>query len=314
MWSPTLCRSTWPCVPRTEPADRPSGSGALSADEATGILPSRSTKLGGRRKKARKRRRQKTRIRPVVKKDKILEELWENAEPATEVFDPSSIETLPPVARRYLSHALAPGALLSTCVRIRMTGSIRLGARWSRFEAEQVLRWDRGFVWSARAWSKGLPVSGFDRLVDGVGIMRWKLLGVFPVLTAAGKDIDRAAKGRLHAESIWMPAVLLRPEARWSDLGRDETVASIEAHGEPTRLHLVVDSDGALRSCRLDRWGDLETGRFGYHSFGGSSDRERTFDRVTIPSRHRVGWHFGTRRFEDEGEFFRCELEDVRYR
>ncbi len=249
-----------------------------------------------------------------MRKDEILEELWESAAPATEVFDPSSIEDLPPVARRYLSHALAPGVLLSTCARVRMSGSIRLGGRWCDFTAEQVLSWDRGFVWSARARVKGLPVSGFDRLVDGVGIMRWNLLGLFPVMTAEGEDIDRAAKGRLHAEAIWMPAVLLRTGARWSDQGRDETVASFDAHGEPARLHLVVDSDGALKSCRLDRWGDLETGRFGYHSFGGFGDRERTFHGVTIPSRHRVGWQLGTRRFESEGEFFRCDLEDVQYR
>lgn len=249
-----------------------------------------------------------------MRHDRILEQLWEGAAAASDVFDPRSVRDLPPVARRYLTRALAPGARLSTCARIRMAGSIRLEGRWCDFGAEQVLRWDRGFVWSARTRVKGLPVSGFDRLIDGVGAMRWRLLGLFPVVTADGIDIDRAAKGRLHAEAIWMPAVLLAPEVRWSDLGNHETVASFDAHGEPAQLHLEVASDGALRSCHLARWGDLETGHFDYHPFGGLSDREHTFDGVTIPVRHRVGWLFGTSRFESEGEFFRCDLERVQYR
>lgn len=246
--------------------------------------------------------------------DKTLEELWNTAPPSTETFSPDALEGLPPVARRYLSHALAPGARLSSSVRITMTGSIQLDPGWCEFEAEQVLRWDRGFVWAARATVNGLPVTGFDRLVDGEGAMRWKLLGLFPVMKASGSEIARAAAGRLHAEAIWLPAVLLGPEVTWADQEDHRTLATIDAHDETSELELVVNPEGALRSCCLHRWGDPDAGAFAYHPFGGTADKEATFDGITIPVRHRVGWFFGTDRFESEGEFFRCELTRVEYR
>jgi hypothetical protein len=34
-------------------------------------------------------------------------------------------------------------------------------------------------------------------------------------------------------------------------------------------------------------------------------EKSATFGGYTIPVRMRVGWHFGTERFESEGEFFR---------
>jgi hypothetical protein len=34
----------------------------------------------------------------------------------------------------------------------------------------------------------------------------------------------------------------------------------------------------------------------------------------TIPTRVRVGWYFGTSRFESEGEFFRATIEDAIFR
>lgn len=249
-----------------------------------------------------------------MRHDRELERLWRSAPPAEREFDPAAVADLPPVARRYLSHAIAPGAKLSTCARLTMTGTIKLEPGWCEFEAEQVLRWDRGFVWAARAKVQRLPVTGFDRWIDGAGAMRWKLLGLFPVMRAEGPDITRSAAGRLHTEAIWIPACLLDPAVTWTDRGPDRTVARIEEHGEPSDLALEVDADGALRSCSIERWGDTTPGEFAYHPFGGTADEERTFGGMTVPTRHRVGWHFGTPDFEGEGEFFRCSLRAVEYR
>lgn len=249
-----------------------------------------------------------------MRHDKTLTALWDSAPRTCDVFDPRSIDHLPPVAQRYLRHALAPGARVSTCARLTMTGTIKLDQGWCDFTAEQVLRWDRGFVWAARAKVNGLPVTGFDRLVDGEGAMRWKLLGLFPVVRADGPEIARAAAGRLHAEAIWLPAALLGSDVSWADRGDGHTVATLDAHGERSALELKTDATGAVQSCSLSRWGDMNTGEFGYHPFGGTAESELTFDGITIPVDLRVGWFFGTPRFDAEGEFFRCTLQTVEYR
>jgi len=194
-----------------------------------------------------------------------------------------------------------------------MTGSIKLKPGWCQFEAEQVIRWDRGFVWAARARVNRLPVTGFDRLIDGRGEMRWKLLSLFPVMEADGADIGRAAAGRLHAEAIWVPAVLLGPHVIWSESCPSHALATIDAHGERSELDIEINEEGAVLSCSLARWGDMDTGEFSYHPFGGTAGSERTFGGVTIPVQHRVGWLFGTPRFEEEGEFFRCTIEAAEF-
>jgi hypothetical protein len=249
-----------------------------------------------------------------MKRDHLLEDLWETAPAATSTFDPASVASLPPAARRYLLHALAPGARLSTTARLRMHGEIRLGEGYHPFEAEQVLRWDRGFVWRAKARVKGLPIVGFDRWVDGEGAMRWKLLNIVPIITADGPDITRSAAGRLQIESIWLPAVLLGDGVLWEPQDDEHAAAIVRAHGEASHIELSIDEKGAPRSNRTSRWGNPDGAGFHYADFGGLVEEERTFDGITVPTRVRVGWFVGSPRFETEGEFIRVNIDHIDFK
>lgn len=249
-----------------------------------------------------------------MSRDRAFEELWDRAPEANDHFDPARIAHLPPGARRYLAHALRPGAKLATAARLRMHGTIRLGDTWHPFDAEQVLRWDRGFVWRARTQMKHLPVRGSDRWVDGAGSMRWKMLGILPVATGEGPDVTRSAAGRFNAESIWLPAVLLGDGVTWSERDATHPTVAVRAHGEDSLLQIVIGEEGAIRQVQLERWGNPEGGASHAAIFGGFMDEERTFEGVTVPTRLRMGWYFGTPRFETEGEFFRATIDAIEYR
>lgn len=67
-----------------------------------------------------------------------------------------------------------------------MHGEIKLGKKWHPFKGEEVIDWSRGMIWRATTWMNGLPILGADRVVDGVGNMQWKILGLFPVMKASG--------------------------------------------------------------------------------------------------------------------------------
>jgi hypothetical protein len=246
--------------------------------------------------------------------DKTLEALWEEAPRTTARFDPAMVSELPAPAQRYLLHTFAPGAPLASAARLAMHGELRLKGVWHPFEAEQVLSWDRGFVWRAHAKLKGLPVSGYDRLIDGEGAMRWRFLGIIPFMRADGPDITRSAAGRMHAEAIWFPAVLLGEDVQWLDGDPTHGSVVIRAHGELTQLALDLDEQGALRAVRFARWGEIDTGVYHYETFGGTCEEERSFEGVTIPKRYRLGWFFGSQRFESEGEFIRFEIDELSYR
>ena len=77
-----------------------------------------------------------------------------------------------------------------------MHGEIKLKG-WLPFTAEQVIRSGGDMLWQATVRQNGIPIRGFDRLVDGQGAMRWRLFGIVPVMTAAGADITRSTVGRV---------------------------------------------------------------------------------------------------------------------
>ena len=248
-----------------------------------------------------------------MSKEFSLDELWNSATPSGRAFRPDRLATLPEAARRYLEHAIAPGTPFASAVRLRMHGEIKL-RRWLPFTAEQVIHWGRGMIWKAAVRMNGMTIRGFDRLVDGDGAMRWKLLGIIPVMVASGSDIARSAAGRLMAESAWLPSVHCGDDVSWTAVDSFHPHARLTVQGETGELALTIDGEGRVKTFSLQRWGNPGGKEFCYADFGGVVQDEGRFDGYTIPTRLRVGWHFGTDRFESEGEFFRATVDDAAYR
>ncbi len=242
-----------------------------------------------------------------------LDGLWNAASSPSRTFRPDQLQGYPEATRRYLGHAIAPGSPLASVVRLRMHGEIKL-RRWCPFTAEQVISWDRGFIWSATARIHGFPVRGFDRLVDGHGMVRWKLLGIVPVIAASGLDVTRSAAGRVMAESVWLPSVLCRDGLTWTARDVLHPQVHLTIGPEAADLRLCIDADGVLQSVSLSRWSNPDNTRYRYENFGGLVEQEHRFAGFTVPTRLRVGYFASTNRFESDGEFFRATIDDAAYR
>jgi len=249
-----------------------------------------------------------------MSKDTAFDQLWNApAEPGAP-FRPEQVAALPPAARWYLEHAIAPGTPRASVVRLQMRGTFRLKATWHPFDADQVIRWDRGFVWRAKVRMRGLSVTGFDRWIDGEGAMRWSLLGIVPILTASGPDVSRSAMERMQIEAVWLPSVLLDHGVAWSERDATHVGADVTLREQHAHCELFLDEQGRIRSVSMLRWGNPEGHGYGALPFGGMAEEECTFGGFTIPSKLRIGWYFGTGRFEPEGEFFRCTIDEAIYR
>lgn len=248
-----------------------------------------------------------------LKEQPSTDELWNAAPSSDRVFDFAQIQDLPEGARRYLHHSVADGAPLASAVRLHMHGDIKLKG-WRPFSAEQVIRWDRGMIWRAAIKMHGLSIHGGDSFLDGQGAMRWKLFGIIPMVSASGPDITRSAAGRVNIESIWLPSVLCSNEVLWTAPEESKLHARFSAHDETAEIDYVIDDNGGLKSVNMPRWGNPEGSEFHYDPCGGLVEKEGTFNGYTIPTRMRVGWHFGTDKFETEGEFFRVTIDDAVYR
>jgi hypothetical protein len=263
-----------------------------------------------------------------------LDALWDSATPTGLVFSPDKLSHLPEPAKRYLEHAIAPGTKIAAAVRWKMHGEIKL-KKWIPFTAEQVVCWEHGLIWSATAWMNSfLPIIGSDspeerlrqRIIDGIGAMQWKLLGLFPVMTASGADITRSSIGRLQSESVCLPSVFCGDDVLWTSmesLDLDSNLhSSFVVQGERAELDFTIDRTGRLKTFKLPRWGNPDGSEFRDVDFGGILEEEGTFCGYTIPTRLRIGWYFGTvgvaspleKRFESEGEFFRATIDDAIYR
>jgi Family of unknown function (DUF6544) len=222
-----------------------------------------------------------------------------------EIFDPAMTTGFPEPARRWLCHAIAPGTPLWGSVELTMHGRIKLG-RWRPFTARQVLSPPGGYTWAATARLAGLPVTGYDRLSSGAGEMRWRLLRLFPVLTAAGPDITRSARGRMAGEIALIPTAF--GTAAWTRSEHADTAVATWQFGDGTEsAELLVARSGRLAEIRVNRWGNPGGAPFGRYPFGVRVEDEARFGGITIPSVFRAGWWWGTER-QHEGEFFRAEI------
>lgn len=242
--------------------------------------------------------------------DRKVDRLWSGLQQigAGEKFTVDMVKALPAPARRYFLHAIKPGTPLAFSVQLEMKGSFRvsLKKKWAPMRARQILAPTRGLIWKASIGGL-LKITGYDRYVDGQGGMKWRLYGVIPLLNAGGPDINRSARGRLAAETCWVPSSLLPQRGiRWESVDDETVKAALSIDGEEFTLTLTVAEDGAPERVRLNRWGDMAgDGHFEEISFGAEFSGENSFGGYTVPTKISVGWRPGTDQYL---EFFRAEV------
>ncbi len=222
-------------------------------------------------------------------------------------FDPAELAGEPELVRRYLTHAIRPGAPRAPAMRLTMRGRIKVG-RWLPFEATEQID-GRSFDWRARVGIGALTLLTVeDRFASGTGMgaTSGRLFGRLRMFGRADADTARSAAGRAAVESFWAPLSLLpRAGARWRAEGDCKVVATLDIPPERPEVTLEIDGEGALKSACTERWGNAAQDHFGYVPCGGTMHAERRFGELVLPSRVTVGWWFGTPRYEP---FFEAEI------
>ena len=221
-------------------------------------------------------------------------------------FDPATVAALEEPVRRYLRHAIRPGADLGGRMRLTMAGRIKVGT-WLSFTAEQDLSEGHAFEWRARAGFGPLrPLHVTDRYEPGSGSTDGRLFGHVRFLHAEDQNTIRASAGRAAVESIFAPTTLLPgPGIGWRAESDEVIVATFTVPPERVEMRLTLGRGGEVHSVSVKRWGNVGQDSFGYIPFGGEVHAERRFGDLTIPSSLSVGWWFGTARFDP---FFEAEI------
>lgn len=228
--------------------------------------------------------------------------------PAT--FDPAQVDRLPEPARRWLTHAIAPGTTLPAAVELRMHGEIRLD-RWRRFTATQALVPDAGFVWAARTRQPGLPISGFDSFAQAHGIMTWRLAGVLPVQSRSDSRVTLSAADRLAAEAVLVPSALI--DATWVPGPDEDSATYLRQFGDHhwrNEATVRVAPDGRLTGVSMHRWGEPASEPFGRYQFEVIFDSEVEVDGLRIGDGIRAAWLDRRGRRQ---EFYRATIDAARF-
>ena len=179
--------------------------------------------------------------------------------------------------------------------------------------AEQILAPPQGFLWKASIKKGIISFTGADYYTNNEGFTLFRLWGLIPIVNSRGTDVDKAAAGRLVAESIWIPATLLPIYgAKWQPIDDESAKVILTVNGNPFEITLSINPDGSLKNLSTPRWGNQTDDRtFAFIPFGGEFSQEQTFEGYTIPSKISVGWWFGTDRYY---EFFRATIANAEFR
>lgn len=224
--------------------------------------------------------------------------------PAAETLD--DVAALPPPARRFLEHACGSRAPTASGVRLTMTGSVTQAGRRLALRADEVLVPSHGFVWRARARIGPLAITVSDHYFQRSSRVEVRLLGLVPIGGESGPDTAASSRGRLAAESIWVPSMLTpRPGVRWTAVDDDCAQVHLAIDGSEECLTLCVDSTGRLKALRMRRWGNVGVPAHAALPYGFACADEGEFGGYKIPTRLEGGWWFGTDRYRaDEASRF----------
>ncbi|MDR0342486.1 MAG: hypothetical protein LBI49_05100, partial [Nocardiopsaceae bacterium] len=145
--------------------------------------------------------------------------------PGVPRFEPGALAgELPPAAVSYFSFSIQPGTPLAGTAEIVFAGRVRLkpGTGWLPFQATETIHAGRSFRVTARARRGPLTAVVADSYRAGQARSQVRAFGVIPVRVRRGADLARSARGRLVAESVWLPpAFLPGHRVRWSGGSRD---------------------------------------------------------------------------------------------
>ena len=238
-----------------------------------------------------------------------IAKVLEHQNQASGVFYPELAVGFPPLAKRYLYHAIQPGTPMAGCVKLKLAGEIKLDGTsgWLPFTADQILAGGQGFVWTAKIRkSRYMNWQGADSYYVGKALSRFARFGIIPALSLSGPRLDQSAAGRLAIESLWLPSAFLPQNgARWVALDDERVLAIVECRTEKTTLTLALDMKGGVRNAVIDRYRDGELVPFGLEV-----DEETTINGFTIPSKVRAGWNYGAPTYD---EVYRATVVDAQF-
>lgn len=239
-------------------------------------------------------------------------ELYRGVPDRPQVVQEVELAPLPPPVKKWLARSGVVGRERTVAVRTRQKVSLRLkeDGSWMSARVQQYFRVDEpGFIWQVRAsMAPGLYFAGRDKYVDGRGHMLIRVLSLFKVADARGKEIDQGTMLRYLAETMWFPAAALSSYIKWEAVD-DRSARAVMTWGGMTVSGVFTFNQQGDAVIFVGR----RYGQFGGHyrlkTWVVQAGQHREFAGFRVPTAGEVLWKL------EDGDFvwYRFTVEDIEY-
>ncbi len=224
------------------------------------------------------------------------------------------VASLPLVVQKWLKHSNVIGKEFTQTVHLKQKGEMRTApdGKLMLFKAEQYFTTQKpGLIWLADVEAAPeIYLAARDKYEDGKGHMLIKLLTLFPVADAKGKEINQSAMVRYLAEIIWFPSASLNNYIRWEQVDSATVKATMTYGGATASGFFKFNENGDVVSFEAKRH---------YYRKDGSTLEDwfaqiepqgyKEFKGVKIPTKVTATWKL------KEGDFtwLNMEISEIHY-
>lgn len=171
-------------------------------------------------------------------------------------FSYQQLADLPEPVQRYFKYSLQENQPYVSYVRLRHGGDFRLkpDQKWMSIKGEEYFTIQKiGFLWFGK-----LPLSSAtDLYIDGRGKLKAKLLSLFTVVNAQGKNLDQSELLRWLGESPWYPTALLPSKnVKWEAINHDSAKAILSDNNLSVECIFHFNKQGQITHFTTKRYMD----------------------------------------------------------
>ncbi len=225
--------------------------------------------------------------------DEAINTLWPKEPVRQEIITDAQLEVLPPVVQTWLRRSGVPGKEQILTAYLYQKGEMRTtpDGKWIPFTSEEYFNTKPpGFVWIADVkMMPGLNLKGLDTYQDSRGHMRIKLLGIIPIVDAAGEKTDQGTLLRYLGEICWIPTAVLSDYISWEQLDSTSAKATMTYGNITASGVFTFDENGDMIRFEADRYYERKEGAT-LERWEVRNTTYREFDGMRIPVSSEVTW------------------------
>jgi hypothetical protein len=246
-------------------------------------------------------------------KEEELKHLFsKQRESKLEPINQNDLNGLPSIVQRYFQYSGVIGKYPIQTVALRQKGYFRLkeNQEMMPMRAEQYYTTNPpSFIWYGQISPIPLiPIKARDQLINGLGSMEIKLLGLIKLGEEKGIEMNQASLTRYLSEAIWFPTALLENHVSWAQIDENQARVTIEHSGVQSSGVFHFNERGQILNFVTERY-STEEGKLVLRPWSTPIQGYKEINGFNIPYKGDAVWHIDGREFK----YIEVEITDIKY-